>query len=213
RELDLKMRECIEARGLSSAAERKRREAARRWPALREFLAAVTDATPRAQFSEEIQKFREAARPTPQGRIRETIKELDRLIWDERLRCRVPQIFFDLSARHYARELIEAVASVERRLDEEKRRRSALDFDDLQLRALRLLEDHPEVLRRTGARYRFFLVDEFQDTNGLQRDLMAKLALGSTDFSLSDSETQRQDYRLKSVLRSNLFIVGDRKQS
>ena len=86
------------------------------------------------------------------------------------------------------------VEALERRLDEQKRRRSALDFDDLQLRALKLLEDHPEVMRRTSRRYRFFLVDEFQDTNSLQRKLMAKLALGRDR-------------------RANLFIVGDRKQS
>src|SRR4029079_13532638 len=71
---------------------------------------------------------------------------------------------------------------------------SSLDFDDLQLRALRLLDERPEVLRRTSNRYRFFLIDDVQDTNNLQRELMAKLALGPG----------RQ---------ANLFIVGDRKQS
>src|SRR2546425_480748 len=75
---------------------------------------------------------------------------------------------------------------------EEKQRLSALDFDDLQLRTLKLLNTHPEVLTRVAERYRFFLVDEFQDTNGLQRDLMNKLALDTG---------------------ANLFIVGDRKQS
>ncbi|HVS20271.1 MAG TPA: 3'-5' exonuclease, partial [Pyrinomonadaceae bacterium] len=71
-------------------------------------------------------------------------------------------------------------------------RLSVLDFDDLQLRALKLLNEHPEVMTRVAERYRFFLVDEFQDTNSLQRDLMRKLAL---------------------VRGANLFIVGDRKQS
>jgi len=59
------------------------------------------------------------------------------------------------------------------------------------LRTLRLL-DRPEVLTRVSERYRYFLVDEFQDTNGLQRDLLTKLALAGG---------------------TNLFIVGDRKQS
>ncbi|MFY9569909.1 MAG: 3'-5' exonuclease, partial [Blastocatellia bacterium] len=105
----------------------------------------------------------------------------------------VPRTLLDLHARPYSQEIIKLVGIIERRLDQEKRRRSALDFDDLQVRALKLLEDHPEVLRRTAGRYRFFLVDEFQDTNSLQRDLMTTLALGNR--------------------RSNLFIVGDRKQS
>jgi superfamily I DNA/RNA helicase len=85
---------------------------------------------------------------------------------------------------------LEAAGEIDRRLDAEKQRLSVLDFDDLQLRALRLL-DHPEVLARVSERYRYFLVDEFQDTNGLQRDLMTRLAL---------------------VRGTNLFIVGDRKQ-
>ena len=72
---------------------------------------------------------------------------------------------------------------------------SALDFDDLELRALELLK-RPEVMTRAAERYKFFLVDEFQDTNGLQRTLLEQLAL--------------QKGRRESA---NLFIVGDRKQS
>jgi len=193
-ELAAKMREFIQARGLTAPAESKRREAERRWPALFELLSNVAASTPAAELASAILEFREAARPKAQGRIGETIKALDELLWDERLRGRVPQCFFDLHAARYTRELISVVEALERRLDEQKRRRSALDFDDLQLRTLRLLEDHPEVMSRTSRRYRFFLVDEFQDTNSLQRKLTAKLALGRDR-------------------RANLFIVGDRKQS
>lgn len=193
-ELASKMREFIQARDLTASAESKRREAERRWPALLELLSNVAASTPPAELASAILDFREAARPKAQGRIGETIKALDALLWDERLRGRVPQCFFDLHAARYTRELISVVEALERRLDEQKRRRSALDFDDLQLRALKLLEDHPEVMSRTSRRYRFFLVDEFQDTNSLQRKLTAKLALGRDR-------------------RANLFIVGDRKQS
>ena len=193
-ELAAKMREFIQARGLTPSAEPKRREAERHWPALLESLSNVSASTPPAELASAILEFREAARPKAQGRIGETIKALDELLWDERLRGRLPQCFFDLHAARYTRELISVVEALERRLDEQKRRRSALDFDDLQLRALKLLEDHPEVMSRTSRRYRFFLVDEFQDTNSLQRKLTAKLALGRDR-------------------RANLFIVGDRKQS
>jgi len=193
-ELAAKMREFIQARGLTPSAEPKRREAERHWPALLESLSNVSASTPPAELASAILEFREAARPKAQGRIGETVKALDELLWDERLRGRVPQCFFDLHAARYTRELISVAEALERRLDEQKRRRSALDFDDLQLRALKLLEDHPEVMSRTSRRYRFFLVDEFQDTNSLQRKLTAKLALGRDR-------------------RANLFIVGDRKQS
>lgn len=212
-ELTAEMNEFIQTRGLSAGAEEKRKETERRWPVLRDFLCAVSASTSPAEFSEAIQEFRVAARPNAQGRINEMVKALDELIWEDNLRARVPQFFFDLHARTYAYELIKAIEQIERRLNEEKRRRSALDFDDLQLRALRLIEEHPEVLRRTSGRYRFFLVDEFQDTNGLQRELLARLALGGADSSLRESsEMKTEGRRLKSA-PANLFIVGDRKQS
>ncbi|MFY9610502.1 MAG: UvrD-helicase domain-containing protein [Blastocatellia bacterium] len=215
------MGEFIQARDLSRSAEEKRADAERRWPRLVEFLAGASESTSAAEFCGNVEEFRRAARPGAHGKISELVKELDKLIWDNNLRGSVAQAFFDLSAKHYAKELIKAIASVEQRLDEEKRRRSALDFDDLQVRAVRLLEDHPEVLRRTSGRYRFFLVDEFQDTNGLQGDLMARLALGVAAFGLRershDSPTEIGEIpivnRRKTGPRANLFIVGDRKQS
>lgn len=193
-ELSIKLREFIRTGGLSASADKKRRDASQLWPALRDTLLNAPDLASIAEFTEAVQKFRDATRPKAQVKIRDLVTELDELIWKDKLGGLVPQKFFDLHARRYATELIEVVKAIERRLDDEKRRRSALDFDDLQVRALRLLEEHPEVLRRTSGRYRFFLVDEFQDTNSLQRDLMAKLALGGDG-------------------RANLFIVGDRKQS
>jgi ATP-dependent helicase/nuclease subunit A len=213
-QMSLRMSEFIQARGISPSAEEKRREAERRWPLLGDFLRAATDATPPAEFSEAVQRFRDATRPSAQGKIKDVVKELDDLIWKDKLAGTVPQAFFDLHASRYATELVKVVEVIERKLDDEKRRKSALDFDDLQLRALKLLDGHPEVLRRTSGRYRFFLVDEFQDTNGLQRDLMARLALRGSDYSLRDSkEKQPEERRPKPAPRVNLFIVGDRKQS
>ena len=203
-ETNLALREFIRLRGLSATAKAKQQAASKRWPGLLELLNASPESTTPAEVCEAIQEFRDATRPTAQARLRELVKALDELIWEKSLRGRVPQILFDLYAKKYTKELIDVVGIIERRLDDEKRRRSELDFDDLQLRALRLLEERPAVLRRTSRRYRFFLVDEFQDTNGLQRELMATLALGGTD-SLPGSAGGLQP--------ANLFIVGDRKQS
>jgi DNA helicase-2/ATP-dependent DNA helicase PcrA len=68
---------------------------------------------------------------------------------------------------------------------------AALDFDDLLCRTVYLFRDEPEVLRRYQERYRFTLVDEFQDTNTAQYELVRQLA-GE---------------------RHNLFVVGDEDQS
>ncbi len=44
---------------------------------------------------------------------------------------------------------------------------AALDFDDLLLRAVEVLREHPEVRARWSGRFQYMMVDEFQDTNRL----------------------------------------------
>ena len=75
--------------------------------------------------------------------------------------------------------------------DRAKRRRQALDFDDLEHLALDLLRHDAEARAMWQEEVAALLVDEFQDTNGRQRDLM----------------------RLLNGDRGRLFIVGDGKQS
>ena len=68
---------------------------------------------------------------------------------------------------------------------------SALDFDDLLMKAVQLFRSNPEILSRYQKRYRHLLVDEFQDTNLVQYELMRLLA---------------GEYR-------NICVVGDPDQS
>jgi ATP-dependent helicase/nuclease subunit A len=193
-ELDDAMRDLISAPGLTPVANEKRAEAQRGWARVREILRSNDISL--ADYCGAIVEFREAARPTASGRIGPTIKRLDDIFWGEtKEKCfgRLPQMKFDLLARDYAVALVNLLKNIDRRFTEKKQELSALDFDDLQLRTIELLQ-RPEVLQRAFQRYKYFLVDEFQDTNGLQRDLLSALTLNSG-------------------ARANLFIVGDRKQS
>ncbi len=52
---------------------------------------------------------------------------------------------------------------------------SALDFDDLLMKAVQLFRHSPETLSRYQSRYRHILVDEFQDTNLVQYELIKQL--------------------------------------
>ncbi|HEY2031006.1 MAG TPA: UvrD-helicase domain-containing protein, partial [Myxococcales bacterium] len=63
----------------------------------------------------------------------------------------------------------------------------AVDFDDLLLLPLKLFREHPEVLLEYQKRYRYLLVDEYQDTTDAQLQLLELLA----------------------GLRRNLCVVGD----
>ena len=59
---------------------------------------------------------------------------------------------------------------------EYKRERSLLDYDDLLTHLRELLHDHPEVAERLSNRYRYIMVDEYQDTNRLQAEIVRLLA-------------------------------------
>jgi len=61
-----------------------------------------------------------------------------------------------------------AVAPVYGDLEEAMRLANAVDFDDLLVLPVRVLEKNPGVLERSRARFSFILVDEYQDTNRAQ---------------------------------------------
>jgi DNA helicase-2/ATP-dependent DNA helicase PcrA len=68
---------------------------------------------------------------------------------------------------------------------------NALDFDDLMIKAVRLLRDVPEVREKYNNKFKYILVDEYQDTNSLQ-------------FALISLLTEKQQ---------NIAVVGDEDQS
>jgi ATP-dependent helicase/nuclease subunit A len=195
KELDAAMADLISVRGLSRGAEEKRFKIAQGWPALRAILAQPPNEQTIGSYCQAIEDFRESRLSKGKGTT-SAVERVDELLWGsksgDRVRGKVPTLGFDLLAGDYALALLKLLREIDDRLDAEKQRLSVVDFDDLQLRTLKLLNDHPEVMNRVAERYRFFLVDEFQDTNGLQRDLMTRLGM---------------------MPGANLFIVGDRKQS
>ena len=70
----------------------------------------------------------------------------------------------------------ERIAHIYQGYKAELRKNNALDFDDLLLEAARLLKVSAEVRERYQRRYRYLLVDEYQDTNRPQYELMKLLA-------------------------------------
>ena len=66
----------------------------------------------------------------------------------------------------------------------------ALDFDDLIVRAVRLLRDRPEVLAAERARVRHLLIDEYQDTNTSQDALVKLLGQGADSLCAVGDEDQ-----------------------
>ncbi|HTW80290.1 MAG TPA: UvrD-helicase domain-containing protein [Terracidiphilus sp.] len=70
----------------------------------------------------------------------------------------------------------ERIAQIYKQYQTELAKNNAMDFDDLLLEAVRLLKASREVKERYQRRYRYLLVDEYQDTNRPQYELMKLLA-------------------------------------
>ena len=67
---------------------------------------------------------------------------------------------------------------------------NAVDFDDLLLLCVQLLEEHPEVRERWQQRFRYLMVDEFQDTNRLQLRLISQLADANQNVAVVGDDDQ-----------------------
>jgi DNA helicase II / ATP-dependent DNA helicase PcrA len=82
---------------------------------------------------------------------------------------------------------------------------NALDFDDLLMLTVKLLQQQPAVLSRYHQHFQHILVDEFQDTNNAQYELVRLLAEGSVTRA---PELHNQLWQTRS-----LTVVGDVDQS
>ena len=98
-----------------------------------------------------------------------------------------PMAFEAQASDFYQKKVAEVYKGYQKLL----RENNALDFDDLLLVAVSLLSENEEIRSRYQRRFRYILVDEYQDTNGAQYQLTTLLAGG---------------YR-------NLCVVGDADQS
>jgi len=113
------------------------------------------------------------------------------------------------------------------RYEQRKLRAGVLDFLDLLIRARDLVRDRPDVRRSFQQRFRYLLVDEFQDTDPLQAELLLLLAAdesqpyggaGLPPSLGSFGETRRSlggggQTGPNRVRPGALFLVGDPKQS
>ena len=91
----------------------------------------------------------------------------------------------------YVDERRAAMAKVYKAYEQRLHANNALDFDDLLIKTVRLLKNVSEVRDKYNNKFRYILVDEYQDTNSLQ-------------FALISLLTQKQQ---------NICVVGDEDQS
>ena len=99
-------------------------------------------------------------------------------------------------------DLMRACVKLFRAYERECRRQHYLDFDELLLLAVRLLEMFPGVARKYTARYPHVLVDEYQDLNLAQERLIELIAAGREPFVVGDDD--QSIYRFRGASRASL---------
>lgn len=81
--------------------------------------------------------------------------------------------------------------SIYKEYEETKHRLRKIDFEDMLVMTLKLFKDYPDILKKWQQKYKYILVDEFQDINQAQYEVI----------------------RLLAAPENNLFVVGDDDQS
>lgn len=98
-----------------------------------------------------------------------------------------PELFLTLTENQFDDMIAQIYKNYQRSLFQ----RNAMDFDDLLMKSVELFEMHPDVLEKYQTRFKYILVDEYQDTNRVQYILLKMLS---------------QKHR-------NLCVIGDDAQS
>lgn len=92
---------------------------------------------------------------------------------------------------------------------EEKLRQRAMDFDDLLLELYRLLSDDEQVRSLLSRKFRYLMVDEFQDTNSIQADLVDLLSSHYRNI-LAVGDDAQSIYSFRAAEIQNILAFPDR---
>ena len=87
-------------------------------------------------------------------------------------------------------------------------RANAMDFDDLLINMLRLLRQHPEVRDELHRRFRYILVDEYQDTNWVQNEIVKQLKGPDTILTVVGDDAQ-SIYSFRGAVIENILSFSN----
>lgn len=108
----------------------------------------------------------------------------------------ISELYNDSEDGSFEKFIYEMIKEIENYYSAYKLEKDLLDYNDLETMTLKILEDK-KFRERYRKRYRTLLVDEFQDTNEIQRKIIYHIAADDNG----------------NLVKAKLFIVGDFKQS
>jgi ATP-dependent helicase/nuclease subunit A len=129
------------------------------------------------------------------------VQEWRRLLNPQQLEKEVQEAWRTVAALHLLVEAWDEYQQV-------KGESNLCDFADVMTEAIRLLREHDPVRRRYRQKFRFVMVDEFQDANELQMELVRLLSNGRNLFVVGDAQQSIYAFRHADV---TLFRGMERK--
>ncbi|WP_457185946.1 DNA helicase PcrA [Nocardioides sp. P5_E3] len=126
---------------------------------------------------------------------------------DQKNELRDPEDAAKEARNSFEEAYAKAFSNYQRRL----REANALDFDDLIMTTVHLLQAFPDVRENYRRRFRHVLVDEYQDTNHAQYSLIQQLC--GQSFEIDTALEEQGAEAAERVEPSELMVVGDADQS
>jgi DNA helicase-2/ATP-dependent DNA helicase PcrA len=87
-------------------------------------------------------------------------------------------------------KLYAQIAKVYEVYEEYLHKNNLVDFDDLLLLTYKILDENKEIAKQTSERYKYIMVDEYQDTNDLQYQLLRKLCSNHKNLCVVGDDDQ-----------------------
>ena len=100
------------------------------------------------------------------------------------------------------------VAEVYELYQRKLKRNNALDFDDIVLNTVKIFMENPDILENYQNRFKYILVDEYQDTNNVQYMLISLLAQGSRNICVVGDDDQ-SIYKFRGANIQNILGFED----
>lgn len=112
-----------------------------------------------------------------------------------------PEMMLDEAGADYRKKVIARIYKV---YMERLRAANALDFDDILCKTVELFEAFPDILEKYRNRYKYIMVDEYQDTNHVQFRLVSLLSAGHKNLCVVGDDDQ-SIYRFRGANIENIL--------
>lgn len=117
-----------------------------------------------------------------------------------------PEMLLDEAGVDYRKKVIARIYKV---YMERLRAANALDFDDILCKTVELFEAFPDILEKYRNRYKYIMVDEYQDTNHVQFRLVSLLSAGHKNLCVVGDDDQ-SIYRFRGANIENILGFEER---